>query len=432
MLSVLLRRDVALLSVGGLISGLGDWLLIIAFPFYVYQVTGSTLATGAMFLAPALARLTIGPWAGVFVDRWDRRRTMILWDLARAALLLPLLTIHSADSIWIVYPISVSLTACSQFFGPARRALIPHLVERNDLTAANSLDAMSSQLAMLFGAPIGGVLLGWFGLGSVAVLDATSFVASAASIALIAGSAGRRSGAEEPETEPGGRLITTAPAWSGAIARALAEWRDGLRVVRDDRALVAIFATEGTSSLGQGIINVLWIVYLRDVLRGGPLDYGVVQTAVGTGAVVGGILVGRVSKLASPRLLIGLGATTVGALLLATFNVPVLDGAIVFNLLGGAPAMVWAVTADTLLQTEVSDAFRGRVFGAYGTTQSVLSAVGMGLASMLGGSVGVVPLLDVAGSLFVVAGVLGLAMLREDRLPRGLTPVDGDGLAVDQ
>jgi len=81
LLSVLRRRDVALLSFGGLISGLGDWLLIIAFPFYVYQVTGSPLATGGMFLAPALARLTIGPWAGVFVDRWDRRRTMIVCDI---------------------------------------------------------------------------------------------------------------------------------------------------------------------------------------------------------------------------------------------------------------------------------------------------------------------------------------------------------------
>lgn len=88
MFAVLGQRNFALLWVGQVVSLIGDWVLLIALPFYVYALTGSVLATGAMFIAETLPRLVLGSLAGVFVDRWDRRWTMIVADVLRALILL--------------------------------------------------------------------------------------------------------------------------------------------------------------------------------------------------------------------------------------------------------------------------------------------------------------------------------------------------------
>src|SRR5437867_3981868 len=105
MIAVLLRRNFALLWSGLTISMIGDWVLFITLPFYVYQLTGSTLATGMMFLAMSLPRALFGSLAGVFVDRWNRKWTMICADLACAILMLFLLFLHSKEQVWLVYVI---------------------------------------------------------------------------------------------------------------------------------------------------------------------------------------------------------------------------------------------------------------------------------------------------------------------------------------
>src|SRR3954469_11290201 len=123
MLSLLRRRSFGLFWTGGLVSAVGDWALMIALPFYLYGLTGSVLATGGMVIARTLPGLLFGSVSGVFVDRWDRRRTMILTDLARAAILLVIPLVHSADGIWIIYLAVFAQNTLSQFFDPAHSAL---------------------------------------------------------------------------------------------------------------------------------------------------------------------------------------------------------------------------------------------------------------------------------------------------------------------
>src|SRR5438132_13475633 len=103
MLGVLRHRNFALLWCGGLISSTGSQVLSIALPFFVYQRTHSVLATGAMFVAATVPNILFGSVAGVFVDRWDRRRTMIVCDLTRAALLLIILAVYTRAELWFVY-----------------------------------------------------------------------------------------------------------------------------------------------------------------------------------------------------------------------------------------------------------------------------------------------------------------------------------------
>src|SRR5262249_22849680 len=103
MLATLRNRNFALLWLGGLVSFAGDWVMFIALPVYVYDLTGSALATGGMFMAQTAPRLLLGSIAGVFVDRWDRRWTMIVANMLCAAVLLLLLLVRSAADLWLLY-----------------------------------------------------------------------------------------------------------------------------------------------------------------------------------------------------------------------------------------------------------------------------------------------------------------------------------------
>ena len=185
MFSILRQRNFSLLWFGQLISTIGDWVLFVALPFYIYSLTGSTLATGAMFMAATLPRLLFGSVAGVFVDRWDRKNTMIVADVLRGALLLLMVLVRSREQLWLIYLSAFAMAVVGQFFGPAKSAIIPRLVDRQDLLSANSLNALSDALTRLVGAGLGGALMGSFGFQNVVWLDAGSFFFSALMIALI-------------------------------------------------------------------------------------------------------------------------------------------------------------------------------------------------------------------------------------------------------
>src|SRR5215470_5438421 len=119
MLATLRQRNFGLLWFGGLISLAGDWMLNVALPIYVYTLTGSALATGGMLIARIIPNLLLGSVAGVFVDRWDRRHTMIVANLLMALALLPLLLVRSADWLWLVYLVAFVQATIAQFFRPA-------------------------------------------------------------------------------------------------------------------------------------------------------------------------------------------------------------------------------------------------------------------------------------------------------------------------
>ena len=125
MLSVLRQRDFALLWFAGLVSITGDWMLVVALPITVYELTGSAFATGAILIADQLAALVLGSIAGVFVDRWDRKRTMVIANLIRGPALLLLLMVDSADRVWIVYVVAAVMSAVGQFPPGRERALAP-------------------------------------------------------------------------------------------------------------------------------------------------------------------------------------------------------------------------------------------------------------------------------------------------------------------
>ena len=183
--ALLRRRDFGLLWTGGLISETGDWFLLVGLPVWVFKVTGSSLVTATVFLVGLLPSLVVGPLAGVLVDRWDRRRTLVAVSLAEAAFLLPLLAVDGRDQLWVVYLVMAVEAVLAQLNDPARNALVPSLVPRDDLVGANALIGLNGNLARLVGSPLGGVLVEVAGLPGLVIGDAVSFLLGAALLALV-------------------------------------------------------------------------------------------------------------------------------------------------------------------------------------------------------------------------------------------------------
>ncbi|GHO86452.1 MFS transporter [Dictyobacter formicarum] len=186
MYAVLRNRNYACLWFGGIISSLGDWVLRGALPFYVYARTNSALIAGLTFMATALPWVLLSSVAGVFVDHWNYKRTMIIADLARAVFILMLLLVVVVPQLfWLVYVVSFLEACITQFFNPASVALAPQIVSKDQLQVANSLGSMGASFSRLVGPLLGGMLLSLLGPASAFIADGLSYIGSVVMIALV-------------------------------------------------------------------------------------------------------------------------------------------------------------------------------------------------------------------------------------------------------
>jgi MFS family permease len=407
MLATLRQRNFALLWFGGLISFAGDWALIIALPVFVYDLTGSTLATGVMFIAQTLPRLLFGPLAGVFVDRWDRKRTLVAANLAQAVVLPLLLLVRSPDLLWLLYLVAFVQTAISLFVQPAESALVPRLVGEERLLSANSLLAFNWELTRLVAPPVGGLLMGLLGLTSIVLFDSISFIIAGSLLALIVVPRPAQQSARGDER----------PAGITAIWQDLAA---GLRFARHDRLISALFIIVGTSMISEGISNVLGFPWLKATLHGGALERGWLASAQAVGGVLGGLAIGRISHRVRPVTLMMGSGLILGAVSLALINVAafsltpalVMPLALLLKVAQGAPIIGFYVSLETLLQQTVPDRYRGRIFGAYGAACALAMLAGQVAASFMGDRLGVVVVMNGVGILFLASGLLAPILLR--------------------
>ncbi len=179
------RRDLRLVLSAGIISMTGDWILIVGLIYRVYAVTGSTVASALTMASSFAPQVLLGAVAGVFADRWDRKRTMIAADLLLAAGLLPLLLVRGAAQIWIVFAVMFWEGSVQQFFSPAEQAMVPRLVPDDELLTANAVNGQVSNVSRLAGAALGGILAAAGGIVAVTLIDAASFLVSAVLLALV-------------------------------------------------------------------------------------------------------------------------------------------------------------------------------------------------------------------------------------------------------
>jgi Na+/melibiose symporter-like transporter len=415
------NRNYRLLLSAGVVSLTGDAIMAVGLTYYVYAVTGSTLASGMTLLAALLPQITLGSIAGVFVDRWDRRRTMIATNLLLAAGLMPLLFVHGAHQIWIVYLVALWEGAVEQLFAPAEAALVPNLVAEPDLVAANALNNQNRDISRLVGAALGGVIAAVGGIAMLTLVDAATFVIAAALLAAM-----RHVDAAAPAD-----AIDVHPL--RALVR---EWSEGLGLTVASRTLRTLLICFAITCVGEGVLGTLIAPWVRDILHGSGETYGLIVSVQAIGGIAGGLAAGVIGRRISPQVLLGWCSVAFGAIDLVLFLYPVVHvavwPAIVFMIAVGTPGALMNAGRMALLQTSTQDASRGRVMGAMYATMGVGLLIGVGVAASLPSLIGIMPVISIQGSGYVLAGILVLTVLRRPghAAPAETTPVPEESFAT--
>ena len=380
----------------GAVSETGDWLLLIALPVYVLQLTGSTLTTSTVFLLELAGALAASPLAGVLADRWDRRRLLIGASLTQAALLLPLLAVDGRGTLWIVYLVTAAQAVLSTANDPVRQALLPAAVGPGELAPAAAQLGIAANLARLVGGALGGLLLQAYGLTGVVLADAGTFVLAAL---LLTG-----------WSTPGVVRGTDGPAAPGR------DWLAGLAVIRSDRRLAGGVAVGALLSVAQGMFVVLFVVFVLRQLGGEAGEVGLLRGVQAVGGIAGGAVLGAVAGRFAPRTLVAAGCFGFGAVCLVIWNGPALTTAappyLVLFAVVGVPIAAAMAGLTTVLLGGTPDEFRGRVMSTLVVAGASAQAAGTLLAGALIGVVGLLPLLQAHAGLGLAAGVVALVALR--------------------
>jgi len=389
------------LWVGQVVSAIGDYFYMLAVPILINALTGSTAAIGlAMILGFALPQLLFGIPAGVLVDRWERRRVMLVADTLRACLVLGGLLARDAQTLWILYVVGFLVSVAGRFFYPAQSALIPSLVGEDELLAANSLSQLTMTASLLVGPALAGFAIAWLGPGAAFVVDAASFIVSALAIWSIG------------EVAPPPR-VTGSGSLAASLRRFWSDLSHGLRVMFGNATLRGILLSLSILQLGIGAVNVLWVPLLTRSYGVGPDGLGVVDSMQGVGMAIGAVGVGWLSARVRKVRIVSVGLAVLGLMLGLTGVAPSFACIVGFTfVLGVALSPVQAALA-TLAQWTAPGHLRGRVFGTTGTFGQIAGLVSMGLAAGAAEWVGIPAVYVACGVLVVLAGVAFAVLVSE-------------------
>jgi len=395
------NSDFRLLWTGQLLSSLGSWLLLVAIPYQVFQLTGSPAATGFAFAAQSVPAFVIGPAVGVAVDRWDRRRTMLVASLGQAGCVLPLALVHRADQIAIVYLALMAESALGQFYQPAERALIPGILGRADeLTSANALMAASNAVTRLAGASLGGVVFAVAGLPALVAIDAATYVAVAACLALLRWCAARPA---PPTRDPrGARAIVT-------------EFGGGFRHLAACRPLWGLVIAATAFCVGNGAFTALLVPYSRLRLHGGPGDVGFLVAATGAGYLAGAPLGRALYRHAILRVLVAASLLVTAAAYAAWFSVSNLELALILAAVTGMSATVFLIARLTYLQQCTPDAVLGRVSAICLAAEALAGVAGTAAGGILAGLAGYGWTVVAAAAAIAAGGLLAARLVTAGR-----------------
>lgn len=375
----LINRNFGLLWGGQSISNVGDYVFSTTLVLWIATIISkgqawAPLAVSGVLVATALPIFLIGPVAGVYVDRWDKRRTMLAMDALRAVLIVLLLpmAIGKISVSWqlgSIYAIVFAASACAQFFNPARFTMIADIVEEPYRTRASGLGQTTQSLAAIIGPPLAAPLLFAAGVEWALILNSLSFVISFLAILAV----------RVPQT-----ANNSTAAQHGTFFQ---DFNAGLRFFFSNHVLVIIIITIILTTLGTGALNSLGVFFVTQNLHTSANLYGFLDAAFGIGAVAGAILASLfASKLGEIRTF-WLGLLVAGLSILFFARMTSFLPALVFlGLAGVAIAPVNVVIGPLLLHITPRE-YIGRVAAVINPVQALVSILSISLAGTLASTV---------------------------------------------
>lgn len=393
--ALLANRGFLRLWVGQAASFVGDAVSMVALVILVVQISGSASAVGGALVARLLPTLA-GPLFGVLADRLDRRMILVGSDLARA--LLAVAFVFATD-LAVIYALTFLMGAARALFNPTVRAAFPGVVGEGDLTRANSLISATFSVSVTLGPALGGLLVAGVGVGAAFMLDAATFVFSAALLY---------------------RLPLPRPERANADEEGFfAELRSGLGYLAGARVPLAIVCGAFLIVLATDLATPAEVFLAKGTFETGDAGYGLLVGVWGAGMVAGsaatGVLGDRVPLL--PVYFLSVFAWA-GAFV-GTAVAPLFAVALGALAVAGAANGVDNVATDTILQKRVPDALLGRVFSVRFTSYSAAEAIAYPLGGLLVDASGPRQAFAVSGLATVAAGALILLLLIAMPVERG-------------
>ncbi len=339
------RTQFRLLWLAQVVSLTGDWFNTIAAVILVNRYTDSGQAVSLLFLARGLPPFLFGPLAGVVADRFNRRTVIFVSDVLRGVIVLGFLLVNSADRVWLLYLLTTLQFMVSAFFEPARAAILPSVVERDELLTANTLSSATWSAMLAVGAAVGGLTAAIFGVQVALIIDASTFFVSAFFIAQIRG-----------DYLPH-RTDNAGSGWMDMV--------DGFKYVTQRPRTGVFTLVKGMAQVGS--VDIMFALFAKEVFAIGKdsaITLGVLYACFGIGSIIGPVL-GDMLSDGSQRFLrrwiwLAFALLAIGWLgfgLAPFFGLAAI--AIVFRGMGSS--INWTYSS-VVLQLRVPDQFLGRVF----------------------------------------------------------------------
>lgn len=368
-------------------SQFGDQLTRMALVLYVTETFRTPGALATILFVQLVPLLTLGPFAGVLVDRWDKKRTMIAADLVRAVLIVGMML---SRTMWELCVLAFLASTASLFFLPARGTALPEIVGRQHYMSAVSLSQVTAQTIGVAGPAVAGALIGAAGLRSAFLLDALTFLFSALVVALV----------PFPPLPRASTRTVPREFWR--------DLREGVVFVAGHTTLRFFIGLFSLAVFAFALQHLLIISYLRFDLELGPRPFSLVQSLAAAGTFLSTLLVGQFGARAPRLKLVVMGLGAAGVPTWIYFSRPPVDWVYPAAFLAGAAqALVHVPTASIMAEITPPDK-RGRVFGVFGTLSHATAIPGWWLAAPLAEAFGAAPAAGAVGIFLALVSTLAL------------------------
>jgi CRP-like cAMP-binding protein len=370
MFAVFRKRDFTLLWIAQLISTAGSALTDLAAGIFVWRATESALAVGLTLMVTAIPSLVVGLLAGVYVDRHDRRKIMIVTCLIQAVVVGSIAIVIGIPAIALpgLYLLLLTNAGIKQFFDPAHDSLIPEIASDEELAAANSFLSIASFGSTAIGFAGAGLLAGSVGLQWAFLLDASSFVIAAGCISLM------------------GRYAMPTPDDDASVAVIVANLKSGMATLFGTPIIRSLFIVGAFMFFAFGLWNVLLLPFTLQVLGATEFQYGLQEGLTSVGFVIGSFFMARFSsKLPEPAWIV-VAMTAMGILGILYGLATHIGVAILLVMASGFFNSPSAVARSVLLQRNTPREMRGRVFSSFAVMRDIVFLFGMagaGLADIM-------------------------------------------------
>lgn len=390
---VLKIRPVRRLWIAQLVSIFGDFLAIFAvFSLVTFQLHGTPTEVSMILVAYMLPLAVVSPLAGVFVDKWNVKWTMIASDMVRGALVLVLVFVRDIHAIYIIF---LALSTVSSFFVPAQSVAVRTLAPAAGLLAVNGLMSQAVQGSQIISPAIAGLLVQWFGANACFLFDSFSFFFSASMVMTL--------------------VIHRAPSPATAASSVLSSMRQGFSFIFTHSVISFVILAMTAGMFAVRCFGALLSVYVRDVLRSNAALFGTLNSLIGVGMICGTQFLHRAASRVPKQFLVvyGLGGMGLAVLFTALFG---RVGTTAAGMLGmGFCAAFIMVPAQTLLQQETPHALLGRVASSLMSLLAMSQVLAMFVAGPVAQQLGIRKLYFGSAAMLGAIGAIGYAWLRKPK-----------------